>query len=81
MTDTTQARSGRTAPVAVAVPTISVRQLLPWLLFAALLAVVGLYFVSAEEGATTGDRRQRRARVGARQPAPARLPLPLSRGR
>ncbi|HEU5485471.1 MAG TPA: CbtB-domain containing protein [Microlunatus sp.] len=37
----------------VAVPTLSVRQVLPWLLFAVLLALVGLYFVSAEEGATT----------------------------
>jgi putative cobalt transporter subunit CbtB len=40
-------------PVAVAIPTISVRQILPWLLFAAMLALVGLYFVSAEEGATS----------------------------
>ena len=41
------------APVAVAIPTLDVRQILPWLLFAALLALVGLYFVSAEEGATS----------------------------
>ena len=40
-------------PVTVAIPTISVRQILPWLLFAALLALVGLYFVSAEEAATS----------------------------
>jgi putative cobalt transporter subunit CbtB len=39
-------------PVAVALPPIAVRQVLPWLLFAALLALVAIYFVSAEEGAT-----------------------------
>jgi Probable cobalt transporter subunit (CbtB) len=41
------------APVAVPIPTLDVRQILPWLLFAGLLALVGLYFVSAEEGATS----------------------------
>ena len=40
-------------PAAVAVPVLPVRQVLPWLLFAALLALVALYFVSAEEGATS----------------------------
>ena len=39
--------------VAVAIPKLSVRDVLPWLLFAGLLALVGLYFVSAEEGATS----------------------------
>ena len=42
-----------TAPPLGAVPTLSVRQVLPWLLFAALLALVGLYFVAAEEGPTS----------------------------
>ena len=37
----------------VAVPTVSVRALMPWLAFAALLAIVALYFVSAEQGATS----------------------------
>jgi drug/metabolite transporter (DMT)-like permease len=41
------------APALGAVPTLSIRQVLPWLLFAALLALVGLYFVSTEEGATS----------------------------
>ena len=41
------------APSPVTVPTISVRELLPWLLFAALLAIVAMYFVSAEQGATS----------------------------
>ena len=33
-----------------AVPPFSVRQVLPWLVFAGLLVLVGLYFVSAEQG-------------------------------
>jgi hypothetical protein len=40
------------APAPIPVPTLSVRALLPWLLFAALLAIVALYFVSTEQGAT-----------------------------
>jgi len=36
------------APIPVAIP---VRQLLPWAIFAAVLGVVLLYFVGAEEGA------------------------------
>ena len=43
-------------PVAIppiSIPTVSVRQLLAWLVFAALLAIVALYFVSAEQGATS----------------------------
>jgi hypothetical protein len=39
------------APTTVAVPRLSVRAVLPWLLFAALLFVVALYFISAEQGA------------------------------
>ena len=40
------------APVSAAVPTFTVGQILPWLVFAGLLLVVAMYFVSAEEGAT-----------------------------
>jgi hypothetical protein len=40
------------APAVVAVPSFTVGQVLPWLIFAALLLVVAMYFVSAEEGAT-----------------------------
>jgi Probable cobalt transporter subunit (CbtB) len=41
-------------PTAWAVrPPFSVRQVLPWLVFAGLLLLVGLYFVSAEEGVTS----------------------------
>ena len=50
MTETHASSPAR--PVAVTLPGLSVPHLLPWLLFAALLALVGLYFVSAEQGAT-----------------------------
>ncbi len=44
-----------TTPIAapVAIPQISVRGVLPWLIFAALLFLVAMYFVGTEEGATT----------------------------
>ena len=50
MTDIAAATA--TAP-AVALPPFSVQQVLPWLVFAGLLLLGGLYFVSAEEGATS----------------------------
>ena len=37
--------------VAVALPPFSLKQVLPWLIFAGLLLLVGLYFVSTEQGA------------------------------
>ena len=49
----TAAGADRLNPVAVAIPKLSVRELLPWLLFAGLLALIGVYFVGAEEGATS----------------------------
>ncbi len=52
MTESTAGTERLNHPIAVAVPRLDVRQILPWLLFAGLLALVGLYFVSAEEGAT-----------------------------
>ena len=45
--------ASQTRPTAVAVPALEIGQVVPWLVFAALLAVVALYFVSAEEGATS----------------------------
>jgi hypothetical protein len=39
--------------VVTAPPPFSVRQVLPWLIFAALLLLVAMYFVSAEQGATS----------------------------
>ena len=43
----------RTAPVAVALPAFPLRRILPYLIFAGLLLLVAMYFVSAEEGATS----------------------------
>jgi hypothetical protein len=40
-------------PVAIAAPTFSLGQVLPCLLFAAMLLLVAWYFVSAEQGATS----------------------------
>ena len=40
------------APAAVTVPPFTLSQVLPWLIFAGLLLVVAMYFVSAEQGAT-----------------------------
>jgi Probable cobalt transporter subunit (CbtB) len=42
-----------TEPIAIAAPPFSFGQVLPWLIFAAMLFLVGLYFVSAEQGATS----------------------------
>ena len=39
-------------PAVAALPAFSLNQVLPWLVFAALLALVALYLVGAEEGAT-----------------------------
>ncbi len=42
------------APVAVpALPTIPLRGLAPWLIFAAFILVLAVYFVGAEQGATS----------------------------
>lgn len=51
MTDTTLSQSRPAAPVAV--HPLPVGQVLPWLLFAALIALVAVYFVGAEQGATS----------------------------
>jgi len=37
----------------ITVPTLSLGQVLPWLIFAGLLLLVAMYFVSAEQGATS----------------------------
>ena len=41
------------APAPVALQPLPVRAVLPWLLLAALLALVTMYFVGAEQGATS----------------------------
>ena len=40
-------------PTAPVLPTIPVRELLPWALFTGLLALILLYFIGAEQGATS----------------------------
>ncbi|RJK98321.1 CbtB domain-containing protein [Vallicoccus soli] len=42
-----------TAVEAPSLPTVPVRELLPWALFAAVLGLVLVYFVGAEQGATS----------------------------
>jgi hypothetical protein len=41
------------APAASSATPIPLRQLWPWLVFGGLLALVAIYFVGAEEGATS----------------------------
>lgn len=42
---------GAPTPLSIDVPVIPVRQILPWAVFAGLLFVLVLYFVSTEQGA------------------------------
>ena len=37
----------------VVIPALSARQVLPWLVFAGLLLLVAVYFLSTEQGATS----------------------------
>ena len=56
MFEAAPARPSSAAPTAAPValtPLFTPAQVLPWLLFAALLLLVGMYFVSAEQGATS----------------------------
>ena len=39
-----------TAPIATPIP---IRELWPWLVFGGLMALIAIYFVGAEEGATS----------------------------
>jgi Probable cobalt transporter subunit (CbtB) len=43
----------QTEPVAIATPPFSLVQVLPWLIFAGMLALVAIYFISAEQGAAS----------------------------
>ena len=43
----------QTESVAIATPPFSLIQVLPWLIFAGMLALVALYFISAEQGAAS----------------------------
>jgi hypothetical protein len=53
MFEATQSEVIHAKAVAVATPPFSLSQVLPWLIFAALLFLVAWYFVSAEQGATS----------------------------
>ena len=37
----------------VVIPTLSTRQVLPWLVFAGLVLLIAVYFLSTEQGATS----------------------------
>jgi hypothetical protein len=43
----------QTEPVAIATPPFFLVQVLPWLIFAGMLALVAIYFISAEQGAAS----------------------------
>jgi hypothetical protein len=49
----TPARPRTALPALPALPTISLRQLAPFLILAGLIAIIGIYFVGAEQGATS----------------------------
>lgn len=40
-------------PISVPYPTIPLRQILPWVLLAGVLLLFAIYFVAAEQGATS----------------------------
>jgi hypothetical protein len=42
-----------TTPIAVTAPPFTFTQVLPWLIFAAILLLVAMYFLSAEQGASS----------------------------
>ena len=41
------------APTATRPAAIPIRELLPWVIFGGLICLIGVYFVGAEEGATS----------------------------
>lgn len=45
--------TGTLAPQPVSIPVIPLREVLPWAIFGGLLMLLALYFVSAEQGATS----------------------------
>ena len=45
--------TGTLAPRPVAIPAIPVNEFLPWAIFGGLLMLLAIYFVSAEQGATS----------------------------
>jgi hypothetical protein len=53
MSEAIQSEVTHAQPVALTTPAFSLRQVAPWLIFTAVLFLVALYFVSAEQGATS----------------------------
>ncbi len=53
MTEPNARAAAATPPIVVALPPFQLRQILPWLIFAGMLALIAVYFVSAEQGATS----------------------------
>ena len=53
MSEELMSEVAQTKPVAIAAPPFSFTQVLPWLIFAAMLFLAAWYFVSAEQGATS----------------------------
>lgn len=53
MSEVTTHAAPQVRPVTIEVPPLAWQQVLPWLIFAGLLLLVGMYFVSAEQGATS----------------------------
>lgn len=51
MTTAAYGRSAVPAIPTVSLPTVPLRQALPWLLFAGLVLLIAVYFVSSEQGA------------------------------
>lgn len=41
------------SPVGHSIPTIPLGEIIPWAIFGGLLMIVGIYFIGAEQGATS----------------------------
>jgi hypothetical protein len=50
---TQSAAVGSVFPQPISIPVIPIRELLPWAIFGGLLMLLAIYFVGAEQGATS----------------------------
>lgn len=48
-----QAISGQAGVPEITLPAVPVREIMPWLVFLAVIGMIAVYFVSAEQGATS----------------------------
>ena len=48
-----QSSAGTLAPQPISIPIIPISEILPWAIFAGLLMLLAIYFVGAEQGATS----------------------------